>query len=228
MVKFVVEYGKSGTAPPTPDGRLDAPTFHRNHEPIWSAIGVFLASQTGDVLELGSGTGQHAVTYARRAPHLTWWPSDIYESHMASIAAWRAHESLPNLRPPQRIDLGAPEWTWQRDGHAGGKLAAMLCVNVLHISPWAVAENLIGGAGRHLAGDGRLFVYGPFMRDGQHTAPSNAEFDASLREANPDWGVRDVADLSALARRAGLALEDIVPMPANNLVLAFARPDRQN
>jgi hypothetical protein len=228
MAKFVREYGKTGTAPPTPDGRLDAPTFHRNHEPIWSAIGGFLASQTGDILELGSGTGQHAVTFARRAPHLTWWPSDIFDSHMVSIAAWRAHEGLPNLRPPQRIDLGAPDWTWQQEGQAGGALAAMLCVNVLHISPWVVAENLIGGAGRHLADDGRLFVYGPFMRGGQHTAPSNAEFDASLREANAEWGVRDVGDLSALARRAGLTLADIVPMPANNLVLAFARPDRQN
>jgi hypothetical protein len=228
MVKFVVEYGKTGTAAPTPDGRLDAPTFHRNHEPIWSAIGGFLTSQTGDILELGSGTGQHAVTYARRAPHLTWWPSDIFDSHMTSIAAWRAHEDLPNLRAPQRIDLGESDWTWQRDGHAGGALAAMLCVNVLHISPWVVAENLIGGAGRHLADDGRLFVYGPFMRGGQHTAPSNAEFDASLREANAEWGVRDVGDLSALARRAGLTLADIVPMPANNLVLAFARLDRQN
>jgi Protein of unknown function (DUF938) len=228
MAKFVREYGKTGTAPPMPDGRLDAPTFHRNHEPIWSAIGGFLASQTGDILELGSGTGQHASTYARRTPHLTWWPSDIFESHMASIAAWRAHEGLPNLKAPQRIDLGAPDWTWLGEGQAGGRLAAMLCVNVLHISPWTVSENLIGGAARYLNDEGRLFVYGPFMRDGQHTAPSNAEFDASLRAANPDWGVRDVGDLGVLAQRAGLMLADIVPMPANNLVLAFARPDRQN
>jgi Protein of unknown function (DUF938) len=228
MVKFVVEYGKTGTAPPTPDGRLDAPTFHRNHEPIWSTIGGFLGGRSGDVLELGSGTGQHVTTYARRTPHLIWWPSDIYDSHMASIAAWRAHEGLANVQPPQRIDLGAADWTWQRDGQAGGKLAAMLCVNVLHISPWAVSENLIGGAARYLNDEGRLYVYGPFIRDGRHTAPSNAEFDAHLREANPDWGVRDVADLSALAERAGLTLAEIVPVPANNLVLAFARPDRQN
>jgi hypothetical protein len=104
----------------------------------------------------------------------------------------------------------------------------MLCINVLHISPWAVSENLIGGAARYLNDEGRLFVYGPFMRDGRHSAPSNSEFDAHLREANPDWGVRDVADLSALAERAGLTLAEIVPVPANNLVLAFARPDRQN
>ena len=103
----------------------------------------------------------------------------------------------------------------------------MLCINVLHISPWAVAQNLIAGAGRLLRDGGLLFVYGPFMRDGTHTAPSNAAFDASLRAENPDWGVRDIRDLSALAQAAGLTLNEIVPMPANNLVLAFARPVRQ-
>jgi hypothetical protein len=228
MAKFVVEYGKTGTAPPTADGRLDAPTFHRNHAPIWSAVGGFLEARTGDVLELGSGTGQHVTAFAKQAPHLTWWPSDIYDSHMASIAAWRAQAGLVNLQSPQRIDLGSSDWTWRRDGQAGGTLAAMICINVLHISPWTVSENLIGGAAHHLADDGRLFIYGPFMRDGQHTAPSNAEFDAALREADPAWGVRDVADLSALAQRAGLSLVEIAPMPANNLVLAFGRPDRQN
>jgi len=227
MVKFVVEYGKD-TAPPAPDGRLDAPTFHRNHEPIWSAIAGFLGGQSGDVLETGSGTGQHAATYARRTPRLTWWPSDIYPSHLSSIAAWREHEGLANLRAPQRIDLTDPEWTWQADGRSGGALAAMFCVNVLHISPWRVSQNLLSGAGRLLRADGRLFVYGPFMRDGEHTAPSNAEFDATLRAQNPQWGVRDTRDLRALANDAGLTLADITPMPANNLVLAFARAIRQN
>ena len=104
----------------------------------------------------------------------------------------------------------------------------MLCINVLHIAPWRVAQNLIAGAGRLLRADGRLFIYGPFMRDGQHTAPSNADFDASLRAENPAWGVRDLADLNALAQEAGLTPAEIVPMPANNLVLAFARAVRQN
>ena len=107
-------------------------------------------------------------------------------------------------------------------------LAAMLCINVLHIAPWRVAQNLIAGAGRYLAADGRLFVYGPFMRSGQHTAPSNAEFDASLRAKNPEWGVRDLNDLEALAQDAGLTLAETVPMPANNLVLAFARAAQRN
>lgn len=227
MARFVVEFGKTGT-PPAPDGRLDAPAFHRNHEAIWSAISGFLSERTGSVLELGSGTGQHAVAFARRTPRLTWWPSDIYESHLSSIAAWRQLEGLANLRAPQRIDLTDPGWHWMAEGEAGSDLTAMLCCNVLHISPWTVAQNLIAGAGRYLRADGRLFLYGPFKRDGVHTAPSNAEFDASLRAQNPDWGVRDLRDLGALARDKDLTLCEILPMPANNLVLVFARADRQN
>jgi SAM-dependent methyltransferase len=226
MPKFVVEFGKAG-APPAPDGRLDGPAFHRNHNAIWSAIAGFLSEQTGDVLELGSGTGQHSTAFAERSPQLTWWASDIYPSHLASIEAWRRHAGLANLRAPQRIDLTDPAWTWTADGQTEAALTAMLCINVLHISPWAVAQNLIADAGRLLRDGGRLFVYGPFMRDGAHSAPSNAAFDASLRAENPDWGVRDIRDLRALAQAAGLTLDEIVPMPANNLVLAFARAVRQ-
>lgn len=224
MSKFVVEFGKQGTPAATADGRLDAPAFHRNAEPIWDAIGGFLMRQTGDILEIGSGTGQHAATYAARTPQLTWWPSDIYESHLASIAAWRAEAGLPNLRAPQRIDLTAPDWTWT----PGGTLAAMLCINVTHISAWRVSENLLAGAGRFLGPDGRLFVYGPFMRDGQHTSPSNAAFDASLRAQDPEWGVRDVGALEDVAHKVGLTLAETIAMPANNMVLVFARADRQN
>jgi SAM-dependent methyltransferase len=226
MVKFVVEFGQS--AAPGPDGRLDGPAFHRNHEPIWSAIGGFLRAQTGDVLELGSGTGQHATAYAARSPQLTWWPSDIYPSHLASIEAWRRQAGLANLRAPQRIDLMDAAWTWTANGQVGPPLAAMLCVNVLHISPWAVSENLLARAGRLLRSGGALFVYGPFMRAGQHSAPSNAAFDATLRAENPGWGVRDIDDLQALAQTAGLTLSETVPMPANNLVLAFTRAVGQN
>jgi SAM-dependent methyltransferase len=227
MAEFVVDFGKSG-APAAPDGRLNGPAFHRNHDAIWSAMAGFLSAQAGDVLELGSGTGQHVTAFAGRSPHLTWWPSDIFPSHLASIEAWRRHAGLANLRAPQRIDLSDPAWTWMADKQAGASLTAMLCVNVLHISPWAVLQNLIAGAGRYLRDGGRLFVYGPFMRDGEHTAPSNAAFDQSLRAENPAWGVRDVADLSALAHKAGLAAAEIALMPANNLVLAFARAVRQN
>ncbi|HVZ51978.1 MAG TPA: DUF938 domain-containing protein [Pseudolabrys sp.] len=227
MAQFVVEFGKTGT-PREADGRLHAPAFQRNHEAIWGAIAGFLSGRAGDLLEIGSGTGQHAVTYARRTPRLTWWPSDIYDSHLASIEAWRRHEGLANLRAPQRIDLMSADWTWTGENGAGAPLAGMLCCNVVHISPWAVAQNLMAGAGRFLQDGGRLFLYGPFKRDGEHTAPSNAAFDAELRAENPEWGVRDIADLSALADSNGLALKEITPMPANNMVLAFGRAERQN
>ncbi|MGH6727670.1 MAG: DUF938 domain-containing protein, partial [Pseudolabrys sp.] len=180
MSKFVVEFGNAGK-PPEPDGRLDGPAFHRNHDAIWSAMAGFLGKHTGDVLEIGSGTGQHAVAFAERSPHLAWWPSDIYPSHLASIEAWRSHAGLSNLRAPQRIDLTEADWAAEVQGPSAGAHAAVLCINVLHIAPWPVAENLLAGAARLLRPGGRLFVYGPFMRDGAHTAPSNAEFDASLR-----------------------------------------------
>lgn len=227
MPKFVVDFASLGQAP-APDGRLDAPAFHRNHEAIWSAIGGFLGGASGDLLELGSGTGQHAVTFAARSPRLTWWPSDITPSHLASIAAWRAETRLANLRAPQRIDLTRADWTWAGDAGSGGELAAMLCINVLHISPWVVAQNLIAGAGRLLRPGGRLFIYGPFKRDGAHTAPSNADFDASLRAKNPDWGVRDVGDLDRLVEDAHLSPAEMTAMPANNWVLAFTRLPKQN
>lgn len=220
MPKFAVEYGKDGLPPPLDDGRLDAPAFHRNHQAIWTAIAGFLDGKTGDVLELGSGTGQHAVTFAQRTPQLTWWPSDIAPAHLDSIAAWRRKTGLANVREAQRIDLTDNGWRWQGDS-AAGKLAAILCINVIHISPWRVTENLMAGAGRQLRDGGYLFLYGPYKRDGEHTAPSNADFDASLRARNPEWGVRDIADVTALANRNGLILIKIAEMPANNLVLVF-------
>jgi SAM-dependent methyltransferase len=223
MPKFVIDFGSLGS-PAQPDGRLEGPAFRRNHEAIWQAISEYLNATTGDVLEVGSGTGQHVTEFARRAPHLTWWPSDIVPAHLASIAAWRSAAGLANLREAQRIDLNDPDW--HRRG--GGYLAAIICINVLHIAPWQVSHNLMAGAGRLLRDGGQLFVYGPFKRDGAHTAPSNAAFDASLRAENLDWGVRDVRDLDALAQAAGLSPAKITTMPANNLILAFARDVRHN
>jgi SAM-dependent methyltransferase len=224
VAEFVVEFGKDGR-PVEPDGRLDAPAFHRNHQVIWAVLQPFLAGKSGDVVEAGSGSGQHVVDFARRSPEITWWPSDLNEQHLKSIAAWRAHAGLANIRPPLRIDLSDPAWCSQmHDGSDPGELLAVFCANVIHIAPWRVAEGLFAGAGRYLRADGRLFLYGPFKRDGKHTAPSNAAFDISLRDRDPEWGVRDIADLEKLAAGAGLVLIEIAEMPANNLILVFARP----
>ena len=223
MADYVVEFGKDGR-PVEPDGRLDAPAFHRNHEAIRMHLSRFLADQSGDVVEAGSGTGQHVVDFARHMPGIIWWPSDLNEQHLRSIAAWRAHAGLDNIRPPLRIDLSDPAWCPEmHDGSGPTNLLAVFCANVIHIAPWRVAEGLFAGAGRYLPAGGRLFLYGPFKRGRRHTAISNAVFDTSLREANPEWGVRDIEALEKLAGPAGLALVEIAEMPANNLILAFER-----
>ncbi|RDV05077.1 DUF938 domain-containing protein [Undibacter mobilis] len=218
MSEPIFEFGKGGLPPAGEDGRLDAPAFHRNAEPIWDAIGDMLAAKSGAVLEIGSGTGQHIVTYAARLPHLTFWPSDILDSHRASIEAWHRAVNLPNLRPPRSIDLMQRDWPWD-----DGALATILCFNVIHIAPWTVAQNLVRGAGHHLEAGGHLIMYGPYRRDGAHTAPSNEAFDASLRGRNPAWGVRDLEAVTALAATNDLTLVKTIEMPANNLVLAFER-----
>jgi SAM-dependent methyltransferase len=223
MADYTVEFGKDGRHV-EPDGRLDAAAFHRNHAAIWTVLEKFLRGKTGDVVEAGSGTGQHVVCFARHTPGITWWPSDLNDNHLRSIAAWTAHQNLANVRPPLRIDLSNPEWCPEMSEDRGpGALLAVFCANVVHIAPWRVAEGLIAGAARYLRDDGRLFLYGPFKRDGKHTALSNAVFDTSLRENNPEWGVRDVQEMTVLAQRNGFEIAEIVDMPANNLILAFER-----
>jgi cyclopropane fatty-acyl-phospholipid synthase-like methyltransferase len=223
VAEFVVEFGKDGR-PVEPDGRLDAAAFHRNHAPIWAVLEKFLLGQTGDVLEAGSGTGQHVVHFARHTPDITWWPSDLNEAHLRSIEAWLKHSGLPNIRSPWRIDLSDPAWaSAMRDSGGPAELLAIFCANVIHIAPWRVAEGLFAGAARYLRADGRLFLYGPFKRDGQHTALSNAVFDTSLRDQDAEWGVRDITDLEKLADSVRLNLIEISDMPANNLILAFGR-----
>jgi SAM-dependent methyltransferase len=223
MTDYVVEFGKDGR-PVEPDGRLDAAAFHRNHQAIQKVLDRFLPGQSGEVLEAGSGTGQHVVAFAREYPDVVWWPSDYNDQHLTSIAAWRAYAQLANVRAPLRIDLSDPAWcAAMSDGSGPGPLLAVFCANVVHIAPWSVAEGLFAGAARYLLPDGRLLLYGPFKRDGRHTALSNAVFDTSLRSANAEWGVRDLGDLQRLAESVGLTLVETVEMPANNLVVVFAR-----
>lgn len=221
MPEYVIEYGKVGR-PPEPDGRLDAPAFQRNHKPIWSVMTRFLADKSGDALEIGSGTGQHVMAFAREAPAIVWWPSDLNELHLRSIGAWRSFARLDNVRAPTRMDV--VEWgEGATVPDMPAQFLAIVCINVLHIAPWEAAEGLLRGAARSLQADGHLFVYGPFMRDGQHTASSNAVFDASLRAKDPSWGVRDTDDLATLAEGVGMRLTEIVEMPTNNLLLVFGR-----
>jgi SAM-dependent methyltransferase len=223
MAEHAVEFGRDGRRVDV-DGRLDAAAFHRNHAPIWAVLEKFLGRQSADVLEAGSGTGQHVVHFARRSPDIVWWPSDLNEAHLKSIAAWRAHVGLSNIRAPLRIDLSDPQWgPALQDGSVLPKFLAVFCANVIHVAPWRVAEGLFAGAGNHLRADGRLFLYGPFKRDGKHTALSNAVFDTSLHQHDGEWGVRDIADLEKLAERTGLVLRDVTEMPANNLMLTFQR-----
>jgi hypothetical protein len=223
MAEYVVEFGKDGRRV-EPDGRLDAAAFHRNHQPIRAVLLRCLAGESGDVVETGSGTGQHVVDFARHMSDIVWWPSDLNEQHLRSINAWRAHAGLANVRAPLRIELSDPAWCPEMQGGSGpSNLLAVFCANVIHIAPWRVAEGLFAGAGRYLRADGKLVLYGPFKRDGKHTSVSNAVFDSSLRERDGEWGVRDIADLEKLARGAGLALAEIVEMPANNLILLFER-----
>src|SRR5258707_11899175 len=226
MAECVVEFGKDGR-PVEPDGRLDAVAFHRNHRPIRAVLQPFLAGKSGDVVEAGSGTGQHVVDFARHLPEITWWPSDLNEQHLKSILAWRAHAGLANIRSPLRIDLSNPQWCAEmHDAGGPANLLAVFCANVIHIAPWRVAEGLFAGAGRYLRTEGLLFLYGPFKRGGKHTAISNAVFDTSLREGNPEWGVRDVEAVEELAAGIGVKLIEIAEMPANNLTLVFERSNR--
>jgi hypothetical protein len=198
---------------PTP--RRIAPAANRNRDAILAVLKDILPP-SGTVLEIASGTGQHAVHCAAALPGLTWQPSDPDENARQSIAAWRAHDALPNVNAPLALDVRAADW-------GIGEVAAIVCVNMIHIAPWEAAEALFRGAGERLGVGGVLYLYGPFRRDGAHTAPSNEAFDAQLRATDARYGVRDLDDVVRLGAAAGLVLEEIVPMPANNLRLVFRK-----
>lgn len=218
-----VEFGNEGGVV-RDDVRLTAPAAGRNQAAITEVLGRRLGDLAGDVLEIGSGTGQHVVAFARALPRLTWWPTDPDPDHRQSIDAWRGHAGLGNVRPAMTLDAAEADWRLGAPGlPPADRLVAILAINVAHIAPWAVTEGLIRGAGRHLGPGGQLLVYGAFARDGRHIAASNARFDASLRRQNPAWGVRDTADVAALAAEQGLALADVVTMPANNLTLVLTK-----
>jgi hypothetical protein len=219
--KFIVDYERD-EGPPISDGRLDGAAFHRNHGPILAVMRDALAGTMGDLLEIGSGTGQHMAAFAREFPDLTWWPSDPNPRHRRSIDAWRAASALTNIMPAIDLDASAEYWRSEHP-ELPQTLAAMLCINVLHISPWPVTEQLMHAAGTLLRKQGVALIYGPFARDGDFMSPGNVAFDAALRARDSAWGVRDISDVEAVARGEGLVLENVVPMPSNNVTLVFRR-----
>jgi SAM-dependent methyltransferase len=198
---------------PRVEGAQTAPAVARNRDPILAVLRRVLPAR-GTVLEIASGSGEHAVYFAAALPEITWQPTDRDADELRSIAAYRTAAQLPNLLPPLELDAAASRWPMVRAD-------AVVSINMIHIAPWTAAEGLMAGAGRVLAPGGLLYLYGPFKENGRHTAPSNAAFDASLKARDSEWGVRDVAEVSDLAGRHGLVLVDRVVMPANNLSLVF-------
>lgn len=199
-----------------PPGARASPSTARNREPILAVVGPRLA-HGARVLEIASGAGEHAMFLATALPHVTWTPSDPDPEARASIAAWRAAAALPNLQAPLTLDAADPE-TWP-----AGPFDAVVCINMVHISPWAATEGLMAGAGRVLRPGGELILYGPYLEAHVPTAPSNAAFDASLKARDPAWGLRHLADVEAEAARQGLVRTTRIEMPANNLVVVFTQ-----
>ena len=198
---------------PVPHGGLHAAATERNREPILEVLRRTLPAR-GLVLEIASGTGQHAAFFACALPDLRWQPSDASAAHLDSIRAWSAASGADNIAPAVLLDVERQPWPVSH-------VDAVVNINMIHIAPWSATEALFEGAARILAPHGVLFLYGPFKRDGQHTAESNQRFDERLRAEDPRWGVRDLADVERVAKAAGFRLAEVVPMPANNLSLVF-------
>ena len=195
--------------------KLSAPAAERNRAPILAVLERVLP-RPGLVLEIASGSGQHAAAFARALPELVWQPTDVDDAGLASIAAYRDEAGLANLRPPLRLDVTSP--TWPID-----QAQAIVCINMIHIAPWEACCGLLAGAARVLDDQGVLYLYGPYLVEGVPTAPSNLVFDQSLRSRNPAWGVRRLEAVSAEAARHGLSLRETVEMPANNRSVIFGR-----
>jgi hypothetical protein len=187
-----------------------APATARNRGPILDVLRPRLPA------EVASGSGEHAVHFAAALPQLVFQPSDPDEEALASIDAWAATSALANIRPAVALDATLPSWPV-------GQAAAVLCCNMIHIAPWSAAVGLVAGAARVLPDHGLLYLYGPYRRDGGHTASSNEAFDRDLRRRNPAWGIRDLEAVTELAEAHGFASPEVIDMPANNLSVIFRR-----
>lgn len=197
------------------DARRHSPAAQRNREPILAELQRLLPGG-GLLLEIASGTGQHAAYCSAGLPGWRWQPSDFDAASLPSISAWC--EGLTNVLTPLVLDVMQPQWPG-----VPTEVDAIYCANLLHIAPWACCAGLMQGAARHLAPHGLLITYGPYLEDDVDTAPGNLAFDADLRTRNPQWGLRRREDVARVAGRAGLALRERVAMPANNLLLVWRR-----
>jgi SAM-dependent methyltransferase len=197
----------------------ESPAAERNKQPILDVLERYLPA-AGTVLEIASGTGQHVVHFASALPALTWQPSDVDPDLRASASGRIRAAGLKNVREPVELDVHDVRWPVSAAD-------AVVCINMIHIAPWSATPALMRGSARLLAAGARLVLYGPFRRDGVHTAPSNEAFDESLRRRNSDWGVRDLADVAACAGENGFDLADVVALPANNLAVVFERVTRR-
>ena len=196
--------------------RLFFPATARNRGPISEVLATLFARPCHRVLEVASGSGEHAVAFAADFPHLQWFPTDADPAHLESIDAWREYTGLTNVAPARRLDLLQDAWPELQ-------VDAVFCANLIHIAPWEVTEALLRGAATVLGAGGQLVLYGPYRRKGVQTAPSNEAFDASLRARDPRWGVRDLETVVATAN--GFRLAQVVEMPANNLMVVLGRGD---
>ncbi|NEP13625.1 MAG: DUF938 domain-containing protein [Symploca sp. SIO2C1] len=213
------------------DARQYAPATGRNREPILEVLQKVLPANC-TVLEIASGTGEHGIFFAPRLSNHKWLPSEAHPLLLASIEAWRTCQPADNLYPPLELDVCDSVWSvetrispdWLQDlDFETFPLAAIVNINMIHIAPWSACLGLMAGANRILPSGGILYLYGPFQRHGQHTAPSNEAFDTTLRSQNPKWGVRDIDDVVEAARERDLNLLATYQMPANNLSVVFQR-----
>ena len=204
------------------DARKYAPATQRNREPILKVLSEVLPT-TGTILEVASGTGEHAVYFAPRLSPRRWLPTEQNPSLLASIQAWAEQFPADNLEPVLPLDASMSTWTVEQGKLPDSPIVAIVNINMIHISPWSTCLGLMAGAGRILPPGGILYLYGPFKQNGEHTAPSNAAFDESLRAQNPDWGVRNLQDVIAAANNEHLNLKATYQMPTNNLSVVFER-----
>jgi hypothetical protein len=204
----------------SPDQRKFAPATQRNREPILEVL-LQILPQHGTVLEIASGTGEHATFFSYHLAPRQWLPSDPNPELRASISAWAEFFPCDVLQPPIDLDASAAIWPVEKEPLLEPLISAIVNINMIHISPWSTCLGLMAGAGRILPPGGILYLYGPYKQNGEHTAPSNAAFDESLQAENPDWGVRNLEDVIAAAAVKNLTLQETRIMPANNLSLIF-------